>query len=501
MPSNTTLMVQGTTSDAGKTTLVAGLGRALSRRGIQVAPFKPQNMALNSAATSDHGEIGRAQVMQAQACGIEPDVDMNPILLKPNSDTGAQVIVLGKAIGDMDAVAYHAFKPRALDTVLAAHQRLTKQYRMVLAEGAGSPAEINLRDGDIANMGFAEAANCAVIIVADIDRGGVFAHLKGTFDCLSASEQQRTIGFVINKFRGDPTLLADGIAWLERKVGKPVLAVLPYLESLNLDAEDALDCSQALTPSTANLQVAVPVLPRISNHTDFDPLRAHPDVDLRFIGPGMAIPPSDLVVLPGTKQVVDDLNWLRANGWEDSLFRHLRYGGKLMGICGGFQMLGEVIEDPSHVETQTSNYRGLGLIPMWTRFERTKQVAQRRGKLTGLDDDVPVEGYEIHCGISGGTALTRPLLSFDECGTTRFDGAISDDGQIAGTYWHGIFSNPKAALCLLHWAGLSAGFSMDTEKAREQSFERLADAVENAFDIDALLSYLNGTSFGQARKQ
>jgi len=290
-----TLMVQGTTSDAGKSTVVAALCRLLHRQGVKVVPFKPQNMALNSAVTSDGGEIGRAQALQAQAAGIAPHTDMNPILLKPSSDTGAQVIVHGKVRADMNARDYHRYKTSAMAAVLESYQRLRGQYEVVLVEGAGSPAEINLRARDIANMGFAEAVDCPVILVADIDRGGVFAHLTGTLDCLSESERKRVIGFVINRFRGDISLLQPGLDWLEQRTGKPVLAVLPYLQGLHLDAEDAVAAQQSVK---GDFKVIVPVLPRISNHTDFDALRAHAGIDLQFIAAGQPIPPADLIILP-----------------------------------------------------------------------------------------------------------------------------------------------------------------------------------------------------------
>ena len=291
-----TLMVQGTTSDAGKSTVVAALCRLAQRDGIRVVPMKPQNMALNSAVTVDGGEIGRAQALQAQAAGLEPHTDMNPVLLKPSSDTGAQVVVHGKVRADMNARDYHQYKTIAMSAVLESYQRLHDQYALVMVEGAGSPAEVNLRERDIANMGFAEAVDCPVILVADIDRGGVFAHFVGTLACLSESEQQRIIGFVINRFRGDIRLLEPGLEWLEQKTGKPVLAVLPYLHGLQLDAEDAVLTQQE---GKGRFRIVVPVIPRISNHTDFDVLRAHPDVDLHLVGPGQAIPPADLIVLPG----------------------------------------------------------------------------------------------------------------------------------------------------------------------------------------------------------
>ncbi|HWU83649.1 MAG TPA: cobyric acid synthase, partial [Methylophilaceae bacterium] len=336
-------MVQGTTSDAGKSTLVAGICRVLHRKGVEVVPFKPQNMALNSAVTVDGGEIGRAQAVQAQACGLEPHTDMNPVLLKPNSDTGCQVIIHGRVVTDLEAAGYHAYKPTAMRAVMESWRRLQAAYRCVIVEGAGSPAEINLRDGDIANMGFAEAADCPVVLIADIDRGGVFAHIVGTLALLSPSERARIVGFVINRFRGDIALLQPGLEWLERETGKPVLGVLPYLHGLHIEAEDALPLAPSPAQGEGMLKVIVPVLPHIANHTDFDALRMHPDVDFRYVGLHEAMPPADLVILPGSKNVRGDLQHLRDAGWQQALTRHLRYGGKVLGICGGFQMLGEML--------------------------------------------------------------------------------------------------------------------------------------------------------------
>ena len=465
-----TLMVQGTTSDAGKSTLVAGLCRLLARSGQSVAPFKPQNMALNSAVTIDGGEIGRAQALQALAARVPAHSDMNPVLIKPSSDTGAQIIIHGRVRGDMDAQAYHAYKSIAFPAVLESYQRLRQQYAHVIVEGAGSPAEINLRDRDIANMGFAEAVDCPVILVADIDRGGVFAHLTGTLDCLSQSERDRVIGFVINRFRGDIRLLQPGLDWLEAKTGKPVLGVLPYLHGLMLDAEDAIQPSQRCSNNA--LRVIVPVLPRISNHTDFDALRAHPQVDLSFIGPGQPIPGADLIILPGSKNTRADLEWLRQQGWESAIQRHLRYGGKLIGICGGLQMLGSAIHDPSGLEGAAGSSPGLGLLPLQTTLAANKQLREVSGRCSFAD--AAVRGYEIHLGESDGPAFARPAFVLGE----RNEGAISDDGQILGTYLHGLFDAPEACQALLRWAGQSDVQTVDLAALREQSLERLADAMQ-----------------------
>ncbi|UUY07940.1 cobyric acid synthase [Pseudomonas sp. J452] len=474
-----TLMVQGTTSDAGKSTLVTALCRWLKRQGVAVVPFKPQNMALNSAVTSDGGEIGRAQAVQAQAAGLAPHTDMNPVLLKPNSDTGAQVIIHGRAIGNMHAVAYHDYKQTARAAVLESHQRLSAQYPVVMVEGAGSPAEINLRAGDIANMGFAEAVDCPVILIADIDKGGVFAHLVGTLALLSESEQARVQGFVINRFRGDLSLLQPGLDWLEQRTGKPVLGVLPYLMDFHLEAEDAIATRQ-VTQAGQSLKVVVPVLPRISNHTDFDPLRLHPQVDLQFIGPGQAIPPADLIILPGSKSVRADLAFLREQGWPAAIDKHLRYGGKLLGICGGLQMLGTQIDDPHGLEGAPGSSAGLGLLDFATVLEAEKQLRNVQGRL--CLEQAAVSGYEIHAGVSTGAGLNGAVQLDDG----RLDGGMSADGQVLGTYLHGLFESSEACGALLRWAGLHDVQTVDYHALRERDIERLADLVEAHLDTARL---------------
>jgi adenosylcobyric acid synthase len=486
----TTLMIQGTTSDAGKSTVVAGLCRALLRRGVRVVPFKPQNMALNSAVTADGGEIGRAQAVQAQAAGLVAHTDMNPVLLKPNSDTGAQVIIHGRAIGNMEAATYHDYKRVAREAVLASHQRLATQYQMIVVEGAGSPAEINLRAGDIANMGFAEAVDCPVLLVADIDRGGVFAHLVGTLALLSESEQARVRGFIINRFRGDIALLQPGLDWLEERTGKPVLGVLPYLHGLHLEAEDSISRARAeIAPGS--LRVIVPALPHISNHTDFDPLRLHPQVALHWVAPDATPPAADWVILPGSKNVRADLDWLRAQGWEDYLARHLRYGGKLMGICGGLQMLGSILHDPHGIEGAPGSSKGFGYLDFATTLQPHKQLRNVRGKLA--QGNVRVSGYEIHAGVSEGSALLCPFAQLDD---GRTDGAISEDRQIMATYLHGVFESPQACAALLAWAGLQAPQPFDYHALRERNIERLADALEAHLDMPRILQLL-GAEVGQ----
>ncbi|MBW3531334.1 cobyric acid synthase [Shewanella sp. NKUCC06_TVS] len=497
------LMVQGTTSDAGKSTLVAGICRLLARQGIKVAPFKPQNMALNSAVTIDGGEIGRAQALQAVACYLEPHTDFNPILLKPSSDTGAQIIVHGKALTTLEASAFFGpkskdYKAMALGAVLESFERLTAQYQTIVVEGAGSPAEINLREGDIANMGFAEAVDCPVIIIADIDKGGVFAHLVGTLALLSESEQARVKGFVINRFRGDISLLQSGLDWLEAYTSKPVLGVLPYLHDLHLDAEDAL-ISSPTKGANSRLKVRVLVYPGISNHTDFDPLRLHPDIDFDYVSlqtqaasHATHLPAADVLILPGSKNVRADLAFLRQQGWDKDIATHLRYGGKVLGICGGYQMLGQSIADPLGIEDSAGDTAGLGYLPLSTELKAEKQLRRVSGELTLLGQKVAVKGYEIHCGESSYLIprleqTNAPLQLIPESTSVSFaDGLQSDDGQILGTYLHGLFDSPDACQLILRWAGLNDAKAIDINQIREQQLDRLADVLAEHLDMQKL---------------
>ncbi len=464
-------MVQGTTSDAGKSTLVAALCRLLREAGIPVAPFKPQNMANNAAVTIDGGEIGRAQAVQALAAGLKPHTDFNPVLLKPSSDRRAQVVVHGRVVSEFDARGYHDYKRIARAAVLESWQRLCEQYEFIVVEGAGSPAEVNLRANDIANMGFAEAVDIPVVLVADIDRGGVFAQITGTLFCLARSERARIKGFVINRFRGDVSLLTPGLDWLNARTRRPVYGVLPYLTDWALDAEDALQPSRRR--EDAKLRVVAIAYPRVSNHTDLDPWRLHPQVDFRWWHGG-AWPGADLVVLPGSKAVLADLAWLRAQGGEAILQRHLRYGGKVLGLCGGFQMLGQRIADPNGMEGPPGEALGLGLLAMSTTLAQTKTLRQRRGRLSAAFGNAQAVGYEIHLGVSTGPALVQPLV-WAEDGTP--DGAVSEDGQIAGTYWHGIVDRAEAFAALARWAGATLD-GEDAEARRERMIAHLAAAVD-----------------------
>ncbi len=495
--SPSTLMVQGTTSDAGKSLLVAGLCRCFRDLGIAVVPFKPQNMALNSAVTPDGGEIGRAQALQARAAGLQPHVDMNPVLLKPNSDTGAQVIIHGQAVTDMEAAAYHDYKTTAMTAVLASHQRLQQQYELIVVEGAGSPAEINLRDRDIANMGFAEAVDCPVIIVADIDRGGVFAQLVGTLELLSASEQQRVVGFVINKFRGDLGLLQSGLDWLQQRTGKPVLGVLPYLTNLAAAAEDAIEIEQQLDTRDVRLRVKVPVLSRISNHTDFDMLRQHPQVDFSYVGPGQPLTDADLIILPGSKNVRAELDMLCNSRWASDIARHLRYGGKVMGICAGYQLLGQGIHDPDGVEGVAGSRVGLGYLPIETRLYRDKSLTNDCGELAlpGRGQNtggVPVTGYQIHAGRSR-YLHEQGIQPFAYLQDSQPDGCYSDDNQVVGTYLHGVFDTPQALQQILQWAGATTDRIDSYQQQQEQALDRIASACAEHLDIATLLAFTSAT--------
>ncbi len=481
---NQALMIQGTMSDVGKSILVAGLCRYFKRQKINVAPFKPQNMSLNSAVAADGGEIGRAQALQAQAAEIFPSSHMNPILLKPQNDTEAQVIIQGRPYKLMDAKDYQHYKSIAWNAVRESFTYLLERHELIVIEGAGSPAEINLRQNDIANMGFAEAIDCPVILVGDIDRGGVFAQFIGTLELLSATERKRIIGFVINKFRGDISLLTSGIDWLEQKTGIPVLAVIPYLADFFIDSEDSLNCHQLINTNTEKLNVIVPVTPHISNHTDFDPLRLHPQVNFQFVNPNAEhLPAADFIILAGSKSVIRDFEWLKQKGWDKSIKKHIRYGGHLLGICGGFQMLGTEIFDPHQIESSQTCCSALGLLDMQTTIHTEKLRNNVQGKLKLKD--VEIIGYEIHQGISSGIALENPFTILND---GKLDGAISEEGNIMGTYVHGIFDNSAALTTILQSVKPQRFEPLDYFTHRERMLNLLADVVEKHFKLDKLLN-------------
>jgi adenosylcobyric acid synthase len=499
-----TLMIQGTTSDAGKSTLVTGLCRLFARRNIKVAPFKPQNMALNSAVTPCGGEIGRAQAVQAKAANVALDVDFNPILLKPNSDTGAQVIIHGKALTEMEAGQYQDYKKIAMQAVVESHQRLENNYELIVVEGAGSPAEINLREGDVANMGFAEKVDCPVIIIADIDKGGVFAHLVGTLLLLSQSEQDRVIGFVINRFRGDINLLTPGLTWLEERTDKPVLGVLPYLHGLEVASEDAVVTQQLSMEEASNeknndkIKIVVLIFPRTSNHTDFDALRLHPNIDCQFLfakDPALCertiIPACDLIILPGSKSVRADLAFLQEQQWHTDIKKHLRYGGKVFGICGGYQMLGELIADPSGIEGPSGESEGLGYLPITTTLQQDKTLKNVVGELQLSGRKVPVSGYEIHAGTST-LSHTENDKECDQVLDTLLiidgepQGLINRDNNIAGCYLHGLFDEALALQLFLTWLDYDQNLTVDLALQEDHAINRLADACEEHLDIEKI---------------
>jgi adenosylcobyric acid synthase len=475
------LMIQATGSNAGKSTLVAGLARALVRRGLKVAPFKPQNMSNNAAVAVEGGEIGRAQAVQARAARMIPSVHMNPVLLKPETDSGAQIIVQGKRWGTLRAKNYLDKKAALLPAVLDSFAQLARDADIVLVEGAGSPAEINLRAGDIANMGFAAAADVPVMLVGDIDRGGVIASLAGTHLVLKPDERARIRGFVINKFRGDASLFDQGLAAVTGLTGWPSLGVVPWLpRAAWLPAEDAVDLGR-VHPSASSRVIAVPVLARIANFDDLDPLGMEPGVKLVFVRPGEPMPGNaEVVILPGTKSTIGDLAFLRAQGWDIDIKAHVRRGGHVLGLCGGYQMLGQTIADPEGIEGPSATVDGLGLLDIATvmRADKSTRLVQGIHSATGT----PIEGYEIHLGRSEGRDCARPVVAIDG----RPDGAGTADGRVQGTYVHGLFTGDAFRKAWLAHLGIASSLAYVMQI--ESALDALADHLEAHLDIDAILS-------------
>ncbi len=474
------LMIQGTGSNVGKSMLVAGLCRALTNRGLRVLPFKPQNMSNNAAVTEDGGEIGRAQALQALACRVQPRVDMNPVLLKPESETGSQVIVQGKRLTTVAAREYAALKPTLMPAVLESFARLKAESDIVIVEGAGSPAEINLRAGDIANMGFAEAARVPVILTGDIDRGGVIAQLVGSHAVLSTSDRALIKGFLVNKFRGDPTLFDDGLHEIETRTGWQNFGLVPWFSAANrLPAEDALDISSA---GNGPLKIAVLMLSRIANFDDFDPLKLEPAVTLTMVKPGEAIQgDTSLVIIPGTKSTIADLNFLRQQGWDIDLQAHIRRGGRVLGICGGYQMLGQTIDDLEGIEGPAGKIGGLGMLNVQTVMTPEKRLARVSG--TDIASGASVSGYEIHIGHTKGPDCARPVLQINGAP----EGASSENRLVTGTYIHGVFNSDTFRASFLETFGAPAsttGYSAEIEK----TLDDLADHLEQHLDIDAMIS-------------
>jgi len=475
------LMLQGTGSNVGKSMLVAGLCRALARRGLRVRPFKPQNMSNNAAVTSDGGEIGRAQALQARACGIAPSLHMNPVLLKPESETGAQVIVRGRRLATARARDYAALKPHLLPAVLDSFQRLAADADFVLVEGAGSPAEINLRDGDIANMGFARAAGVPVVLVGDIDRGGVIAQLAGTQAVLDRQDNALIRAFLVNKFRGDLSLFAGGVSAIETHTGWPSLGVVPWFaDAHKLPAEDAADIRRG--SAGGRLRIAVPTLSRIANFDDLDPLRLEPEVDLVMVAPGEPIPGDcALVILPGAKSTIGDLAFLRAQGWDVDILAHRRRGGRVLGICGGYQMLGHRIADPEGIEGPAGAVDGLGLLDVTTVMTPEKRLVEVTGH--ALAGGQPVTGYEIHIGRTDGPDCARPWLEID----SRPHGARNEDGSVLGCYVHGLFASDAFRRAFLHGLG-AVRYAESFEAVVEATLDALANHLEAYVDISRMLT-------------
>ncbi|MHB9022714.1 MAG: cobyric acid synthase [Armatimonadota bacterium] len=484
------VMIQGTTSHAGKSVLTAALCRIYARRGLRVAPFKAQNMALNSYVTPEGGEIGRAQAYQAAAAGIEPHVDMNPILLKPNSQTGSQVIILGKPLANMAVREYHAFQKTVWPTVTAALDRLREQYDLVVIEGAGSPAEINLREQDIVNMKVARYANCPVLLVGDIDRGGVFASLLGTTLLVTDEEKALIKAFIINKFRGDASLLDSGLTFIQQRTGIPTLGVIPYLQNWHGEEEDSLGVEdRRRRKKDAPLVIAVVRLPFISNFTDFDALADEEDVAVRYALTPTELEGADALILPGTKSTIDDLGWLRQSGMADALLHQVGRGIPLIGICGGYQMLGRSILDPYGVESATPEIAGLGLLPVDTEFAGEKRTVRAQGQLTGgalAPVGTPAHGYEIHMGHSTLAEGTQPLLALRDAEGKEFsDGAVA--GQVCGTYLHGLFDHPLLRRRWLNRLRERKGLAPLPEAENAiLDIDRLADHVTAYLDMEQL---------------
>ena len=492
------IMFQGTGSSVGKSLLVAGLCRALTLRGLSVAPFKPQNMSNNAAVTADGGEIGRAQALQARAANLMPHTDMNPVLLKPESETGSQIIVHGKRVATAKAREYSQLKASLMPYVMESFRRLEARYDLVLVEGAGSPAEINLRAGDIANMGFAQAAQIPVVLIGDIDRGGVIAQIAGTKMVISAEDASRICGFIINKFRGDVSLFDEGYQQIEQLTGWTGFGVVPYFpEQWKLPAEDGMDMAQKSKEGQSEqrtvseqIHIVCLKLSRIANFDDLDPLIQEPHVRLTMLEAGLPIPAdADLVIIPGSKSTIADLKFIRAQGWDIDLYAHCRRGGHVIGICGGYQMLGRRITDSQLIESAETDIDGLGLLDIETQMTAHKQLGQVSAK--HIASGHQISGYEIHIGKTSGNDTTRPVINILSSGEARFDGAISPSGNVWGCYLHGMFSDDAFRhhiLANLSEKALRHGLT-DYETQLDDTLSDLARHLETAIDIDRLISH------------
>lgn len=479
------IMLQGTGSDVGKTILVAGLCRLASNRGLDVAPFKPQNMSNNAAVSEDGGEIGRAQWLQALAARVPTSVHMNPVLLKPQTETGSQIIVQGKVFGQAKGRDYQRLKPQLMAAVLDSFRKVAEGRDLVIVEGAGSPAEINLRAGDIANMGFATRAGVPVVLVGDIDRGGVIASLVGTHTILPEEDRRQITGYIINKFRGDVTLFDDGISAIANFTGWPCFGVVPWLKAASrLPAEDSVVLERLARGEGGALKIAVPVLSRIANFDDLDPLRLEAEVDLVFVRGGEPLPSdAGLVILPGSKSTIGDLAEFRANGWDRDLVHHVKRGGRVIGICGGYQMLGRTVADPLGLEGAPVTVEGLGLLDVDTVMAAEKTV--RNSRAHSIDYDVALSGYEIHLGVTEGPDRARAPVAIDG----RADGAGSPDGRIIGTYLHGLFSSDAYRQRLLGSFGIAGG-GVDYRALVDAALDDVADDLERHLSADWLKALL-----------
>lgn len=488
------IMFQGTGSDVGKSMLVAGLARLLRIRGFSVRPFKPQNMSNNAAVTADGGEIGRAQALQARAAGVAPSVHMNPVLLKPQSETGAQIVVQGRVVSSTAAAQYRYVKPSLLAPVLDSFSRMCAEADIVLVEGAGSASEVNLRHADIANMGFARAAGVPVVVIGDIERGGVIASLVGTKSILPQEDAGMIEGFIINKFRGDPTLFADGMQVISNATSWRALGLVPFFEEArHLPAEDALGLAGSHSNAGAKARVVVLAYPRVSNFDDFDPLRMEPGVDVTFLRIGEPIPgDADLVILPGSKATIADLAALRAAGWDIDLRAHVRRGGRVLGVCGGYQMLGSRISDPLGIEGVSGEFEGLGLLDVETRLTGDKLLQEVSGSRVG---GPRFKGYEMHVGRTEGDDTQRPLLVFDD---GRVDGASRADGLVEGCYVHGLFADEAQRSHWLQRIGAGAS-TVNYDATVEATLDSLASHLERHLDCEALLRMARPPTFESVR--
>mgnify|MGYP001182990198 FL=1 len=478
------LMLQGTGSDVGKSMLAAGLCRVCANRGLRVRPFKPQNMSNNAAVTVEGGEVGRAQALQALAAGVPLSVHMNPVLLKPQSEIGAQVVVQGKMEGSAKARDYHALKPTLMPRVLESFAVVGADADLVIVEGAGSPSEINLRAGDIANMGFAQAADVPVVLVGDIDRGGVIASILGTFELLEASERARIHGFIVNKFRGDVSLFDDGVTILEDRTGAPCFGVVPFFsDARRLPQEDAMALEYRERDALGGaIKIAVPRLARIANFDDLDPLAAEPDVAVVMIDPGTAFPgDADVIFLPGSKATLADLQQVRDEGWDTDILAHHRRGGMIVGLCGGYQILGRAVADPDGIEGPPGEAPGLGLLDVTTVLGGDKSLVERTG--TEVESGEAIRGYEMHIGQTLGLDTTRPWLTLAD---GRAEGAISGDGRVMASYLHGVFAADGFRRRFLERLG-SQTSGTAYEASVEQALDDLAAHMETHLDLDALL--------------